>query len=69
MYATKADFKEEVKIALANKEPVADEKIEEKDKSDKTGIGKFFNKIFKGKKDRKEKEADTSETTKSDPIP
>jgi hypothetical protein len=69
LYSTKADFKEEVKIAVINKESMVDEKIEEKDKDNKTGIGKLFNKIFKGKKGRKEKETDTSETTKSAPIP
>ncbi len=69
LYSNKTDFTEEVKVAVSNKKTKVDEKIEEKDKDDKTGIGKFFNKIFKGKKDRKEKEADTSETTKSDPIP
>ncbi len=65
LYSTAADFKEEEKIALSNKKDLPIEKAEEKDKDNKTGIGKFFNKIFKGKKDRKQKEADTSETTKS----
>ncbi len=69
LYSNKTDFTEEVKVAVSNKKTKVDEKIEEKDKNDKTGIGKFFNKIFKGRKDRKEKEIDTSETTKSVPIP
>ncbi len=69
LYSTSADFKEEEKIAVNKKEAVTGEKVEEKDKENKTGLGKFFNKIFKGKKDRKEKETDSSETTKSAPIP
>ncbi len=69
LYSNKTDFTEEVKVAVNNKEAVVEEKIEETDKENKTGIGKFFNKIFKGKKDRKGKEADTSETTKSSPTP
>lgn len=71
LYSTAADFKKEEKLAANKKKALPDEKVEEKDqdKDKKTGVGKFFNKIFKGKKDRKEKETDTSETTKSTPIP
>lgn len=67
LYSTTADFKEEIKIAVNKKEAVADEKIDEKekDKETKTGLGKFFNKIFKGKKDRQEKQTDKPDTTKS----
>jgi len=66
LYSTAADFKEEVKIAVNNKKELNDEKIDEKDKDNKTGVGKFFDKLFKGKKEKQEeKKTDKTETTKS----
>ncbi len=63
LYSTAADFKEEVKIEVKKKEAVTDEKADDKEK---TGLGKFFDKIFKGKKEKQEeKETDKIEATKS----
>ncbi|HVE60881.1 MAG TPA: hypothetical protein VNA26_03630 [Chitinophagaceae bacterium] len=69
LYSTSADFKEKEKIAVNKKDAVTDEKIEEDSKDNKTGLGKFFNKIFKGKKERQEKENGKPDTSKSAPIP
>ncbi len=65
LYSTAADFKEKEKIVVNNKKEMSEEVVEEKDKDDKTGLGKFFDKIFKGKKEREEKEADKRDTAKS----
>jgi len=62
LYSTAADFKEEKKIAINKKKAVIEEKVEEKSKDNKTGVGKFFDKIFKGKKER---DTDKVDTTKS----
>ncbi|MFN2440264.1 MAG: hypothetical protein ABR503_13760, partial [Chitinophagaceae bacterium] len=55
LYSTSADFKEKEKIAVNKKDAVTAENKEDS-KDNKTGLGKFFNKIFKGKKERQEKE-------------